>query len=635
MSPVSPTTPAGTADPAGEVIGTAGEGIETAGEVIETAGATGSAGTAGVAPQVGLPGAAGAPSPPRPAGASRLVHALVLAPRRRVWRHVHLATLGVAAVVLLVANRHQWFYGDEWAFIADRGPGLADLDLLRPHNDHWSTIPLLVYWALLGTVGLSSYLPYAAVVVGLHLALAHLLWRACLRAGARPAIATGCVGIFAVLGAGAENLLWAFQMGFVGAVACGWAAVLLHDHGGTFGGRRDVAGWAASIAALMFSGPGVVMVGVAAATVWFRRGRMAGAVLTAAPPALVYAAWWLAVGRHAERVATHPGDQWRLVDWAWRGLTHAAESVVGVPQTGGLLALALLLWWARHLDLARSRAALALAGTLGAGAFYLFTGVSRVSLGPDAATAGRYVYIAAALLLPVAALAVTRTVPAGPGPTAFVLAACAVVAVHNLGLLHTRATEEMTREQLLRGMAVATAGSLRQGDRLPQAARLPSPAENPNVTAGDLRRLDKAGWLPGGSTTPAQELTAEALTRVTLQRTGTASQLDAVGITGRGVTLVPSSSLDDAPCLEVQPTGGTPQVWLSHEAASWRVRVEGRPGATLAVQLRQGEVAGGPVSFALPSGPRDLVSRAGARTVAVTLPTAAPTTFCGVVRTEG
>jgi hypothetical protein len=414
--------------------------------------------------------------------------------RLLTWRHAHLLTLAAGFAVLMVHNRNQWFWGDEWAFVADRGPGLADMHLLQPHNEHWSTLPLLVYWALLSTVGLASYLPYAAVVVVAHLGLTHLLWRACLRAGARPAIATGVATVFVVLGAGAENLLWAFQMGFVAAVAFGWAAVLLHDHDGPFG-RRDVAGWGASVAALTCSGPALVMVGVATLTVALRRHRWRDTLLTAAVPAVVFLGWWAAEGRHAETgVGTSSEDEWRLVDWAWTGLAHAAETVVGIPETGGLLVLALLAWWALHLDQANGRRALAAASAVGALAFYLMTGTGRVGIGMESALASRYVYVAAALLLPTVALAVSQAVPETVAASVFVLVVCALVAFHNLGLLRDETSREMGYERRLRHVVMTSADELRAGGQ-------PEWSDwvlrfNPNLSPQDLRRIDGYGWLP-------------------------------------------------------------------------------------------------------------------------------------------
>jgi hypothetical protein len=410
------------------------------------------------------------------------------------WRTAHVLTLLAGFAILMVHNRYQWFWGDEWAFIADRGPGLADMRLFEAHNEHWSTIPVLVYWVLLSTVGLSSYLPYAAVVVLFHLALAHLLWRACLRVGARPEIATVVAGVFVVLGAGAENLLWAFQMGFVGAVMFGWAAILLHDHDGPFD-RRDVAGWVASVAALMCSGPALVMVGVATLTVALRRRSLRDTVLVAVVPAVTFAAWYLAEGRHARTgVNTTGEDQWRLVDWAWTGLAHALESIVGIPETGGLLVVGLLVWWALHLDLAGGHRSLAAASAVGALAFYLMTGTGRVGLGMESATAGRYVYIAAALLVPTVALIVSRTVPETAAATGFVLAVALLVAFHNLGLLREETNRQRATEQRLRQVVLTAADQQRLGLEPVWPADVMS--LNPNLSPDDLARIDGYGWLP-------------------------------------------------------------------------------------------------------------------------------------------
>jgi hypothetical protein len=545
-------------------------------------------------------------------------------PRRVPWGAVHLVSLGAAAAVLLVANRNQWFFADEWAFITDRGPGFADLDLFRPHNDHWSTIPVLVYWGLLSTVGLTSYLPYVAVVVVLHLGLSHLLWRASIRAGARPAIATGLVAVFAVLGSGAENLLWAFQMGFVGAVAFGWAAVLLHDHDGRFS-WRDLGGWVASIIALMFSGPALALVGVATVTVWLRRRRVVDTLLTAAAPALVFGAWWWSEGRHAGRVPSSSDDRWLVVDWAWTGLTDAIEAVVGIPQTGGLLVLALLFWWARHLDLASGRASLTFAGSIGAVAFFLLTATGRVSLGIESATASRYTYIAAALLLPAVAFVVTRAVPDGTAQTVFVLAVCALVGLHNLGELRTRTSEEMGREQSLGGVLVATARLLREGQ--PTAMNAPSPKDNPNLSAEDLRRIDDYGWLPEVDPTTTEELTAEAVLGIGF--VPPADQLGVVSIGGSAVNITPAEPRDGVACVAVQPITRQAQIILGADAPLWRVRLQGPANRTIRVYLVRDGDASEPMEFTLPSSPVDLVS--GARgTVAVTLPVTGATTVCGV-----
>src|SRR5258705_13975951 len=64
----------------------------------------------------------------------------------------------VAALSLwLVLGRNQWFFSDEWDFLAGRTAG--DLgDLIRPHDNHWSTLPILVYRLLWWLFGFRTYL---------------------------------------------------------------------------------------------------------------------------------------------------------------------------------------------------------------------------------------------------------------------------------------------------------------------------------------------------------------------------------------------------------------------------------------------------------------------------------------------
>ena len=87
-----------------------------------------------------------------------------------------LAVLAVALVVYL--GRSSTFWNDEWRFITFDGSGL---DYLRPFNEHWNTLPLLLYRATYAVVGLRTYLPYLLEVVVLHVvavAAAYVLVRA-------------------------------------------------------------------------------------------------------------------------------------------------------------------------------------------------------------------------------------------------------------------------------------------------------------------------------------------------------------------------------------------------------------------------------------------------------------------------
>ena len=59
-----------------------------------------------------------------------------------------LAVETVALVIYVAISRPMWFYLDEWDFLADRSATSLH-DLLRPHNEHWQTLPILAYRAIL------------------------------------------------------------------------------------------------------------------------------------------------------------------------------------------------------------------------------------------------------------------------------------------------------------------------------------------------------------------------------------------------------------------------------------------------------------------------------------------------------
>ena len=196
----------------------------------------------------------------------------------RLARHVNSARLAMAvfcaveAVAFawwLLLGRGTWFNFDEWVFLTGRGLGAQDL--LAPFNGHWSTLPTLAYRLLFGVVGLRSYAPYLAVTISLQVTTAALLRVIMRRLGIGPWIATAAASLYVLFGAGAENVLWAWQMSFVGALVFGLVHLLLVDHDGPID-RRDWLGLAAGLAALMCSGVGVAMVVMVGIAALIRRG---------------------------------------------------------------------------------------------------------------------------------------------------------------------------------------------------------------------------------------------------------------------------------------------------------------------------------------------------------------------------
>ena len=76
-----------------------------------------------------------------------------LAARRSGMVFVALAV--ASSIFVLWLGLGLTFFSDEWAFIETRSL-LDPATWWAPHNEHWSTIPILVYGALLQVVGLRS-----------------------------------------------------------------------------------------------------------------------------------------------------------------------------------------------------------------------------------------------------------------------------------------------------------------------------------------------------------------------------------------------------------------------------------------------------------------------------------------------
>jgi hypothetical protein len=306
-----------------------------------------------------------------------------------------------SGVFVLYLGRSLTFWWDEWSFITMRPSGT---DFLRPHNEHWVTLPLALYRVTLDLVGLGSYLPYLTEVVVLHLAAvcgAYVLIRR--RAGwlAATALAT----LLLLIGSGSENLFWAFQTGFVGSVMFGVWALVVVEHSSRW--RIPIA-TSFLLAALMCSGIGLVFLVVFAVRTALDR-EVGFSAFAIAVPSIAYVAWHIAFRSDAASTDGLNGPHW-VLRFVVRGVGYATGEVLGLgfSPDGRFLAFALILLLAVATAWAvikRESRALAAGSLLGLVTLYVLIGLVRVQL--DSATRSRYVYVAAFLL----ALAVADWLP--------------------------------------------------------------------------------------------------------------------------------------------------------------------------------------------------------------------------------
>jgi hypothetical protein len=555
------------------------------------------------------------------------------AARRRVplgyWA-AHLASLAAGGAFIVKVDHWSWFWFDDWDFITQRGLIRSQLGLWAPHNDHWSTLPVLAYRVLLTTFGMRSHLPFLLLLIALHLALAHVLWRMSLRVGASPLMATALVTVFAFLGAGAQDMVWSFQIGFVGSVLFGWLWLWATDHDGGFG-RRDAAGWALGIASLMCSGIGVPMLMVVAVAVSLRRGLRAAALAVSAPVA-AFAVWYALYGRLAARAA--PIDRSTVLaigTYTFDGIENAFSTTVGFAGAGAVLAVALV-WGLLRRDRSPGNGpsdAVALAGVVGVVLTYAFIGIGRSGLGAAQSDRTRYVYIAIALVLPAAALLLTAAFRPARGPLlAFGLIIAVVLAVNvNQLVLAARANVARSltaKQQILASYDLANNG----GYLLPGVAAVNY--AGPAPTVADLRQLRREGWLgaPDYRVFPRFRLGAEARMQVGALAAGTAAPATVPAVIGRasGLTLTPGRP----GCVTATAAGRNALLTLGRTTAPVLLTLTRQAPGELYSHLTDGraQVPGIPRAVPLGGRTRFLIAAAGVR-VTLALP-AGRTGICGV-----
>ena len=332
---------------------------------------------------------------------------------------VFVVAVVVALPLYLVRGHDQWFFLDDWDFLVTRQLTSVH-DLLAPHNEHWSTLPIIVYRVLWRLVGLRSYVPYQLVLVPLHLTAAVLLRRVMRRAGVGSWVATAAAGLFVFLGSGRQDIVWAFQIGFVGSLVCGLAQLLWVDHDGPVD-RRDAVGLGFGVVGLLCSGVAVTMTVVVGVAVLIRRG-LRPALLQTVPLGALYGTWYITYGHdgHAQetqqlrRLGLHVqlGRPSLLAAacFVGTGFENAFGQIAQVPGVGvllaALLAVGLVIAWGRiPLQQLRSQAAAPAALLLGSVVFLSVAAYGRAGFGPQFARQSRYVHLVTAMVLPALAVA--------------------------------------------------------------------------------------------------------------------------------------------------------------------------------------------------------------------------------------
>jgi hypothetical protein len=305
--------------------------------------------------------------------------------------HARLIVASVAllgALVILWITRGYTFYFDEWTFIVSMPTWTAETYFV-PHNEHPAMIFRLLYSALTHTVGLRAYWPYMLVAALAHAANVVLLFEL-VRRRAGELIGLAAALLLLVLGAGWEDLIWAFQMAWLLSIAFGLGALLLIRD------RRTPWGAALVAVSLGFSAVGLVFA-VAAAVQLLLTPERRREVMWLVPVGVATVAWFAVFGRQGAHPNPAPTAANLLLDpvYALWGLGAAVAGIIGEGGWFGpplLVAAALAVGWPWRRGGADPYAVGVAAGLV---AFFVVAGLSRAQLGVQQGGASRYLYVGA------------------------------------------------------------------------------------------------------------------------------------------------------------------------------------------------------------------------------------------------
>ncbi|MEM7139524.1 MAG: hypothetical protein AAF548_00730 [Actinomycetota bacterium] len=435
--------------------------------------------------------------------------------RRPAWTMV--ALMVIAHPLILALDGGQWFFLDEWDFLADRDGGDPG-DLLRFHFDHPSIIPILAYRIVWQFAGLTSYLPYQVWSVLTHVLSAGLLWLiVARRVHVRPWVALLAVTPYLLLGTGWQNIVWAFQIGLVGSMVFGFAQLYIASNPYEIS-RKDYVGVVFGILAIGCSGVGVTTTAVAGLAALISRG-WKPALLHTVPVGAVFLLWYATYG---------PEDTTPTAVWT----TDMIEMVVIAYQevfldqgwwTINAYALAMLLVGGLVLAWRNARStfhtwrvvnASAIALALGGLGFIAVTAYGRAGFfGVRFGASSRYTHILVASLVPLLAIAIDAILKRWRTALPVVLVIALAGVVPNLDEFRDRSREALFLagpENMIHALADAVAAdpTIADGTR-------PLPERAQHVTVGWLRDIIADEDVELGREVPAR-VTNEAAYRLQL-----------------------------------------------------------------------------------------------------------------------
>jgi hypothetical protein len=209
------------------------------------------------------------------------------------------------------------------------------------------------------------------------------------------------MAVMLLLGSGGDDILWAFQTASIGAVAAGIGAMVVAP-------RRPAVAAALLTVAMATSGASLAFFVGTGIHLLLTRPRALPWLLI---PFALYGAWYLAYGAAGVSALRSPSFD-GVPAYVAVGLAGSAAGALGttLPAVGVVGIAAVVIGIVRFWPIPTVVAALLVSGI----AFFVIAGVVRAELGPEQATAPRYVYIVAPAFIVAGAVLLAR-LPRRPG----------------------------------------------------------------------------------------------------------------------------------------------------------------------------------------------------------------------------
>ena len=242
---------------------------------------------------------------------------------------------GTVQTAVRFHNHHLGLLGDDYDFLLAR-EGLSVHTLLEPHNENLSTVGILLYRGIFAVVGISTAVPYIALLF-LSLWACAVLSYVFVRGALGPWIALIAPLLLVTLGPAAEALLWPFESTLLGALAFWLGAMLLIERAKP---RTDAIGCALLILGIGSQSLAVALLPATAValvlwTGWRKVWRRAWIV---ALPLVLYLAWYVIYQPHLERhLAKVPGCIVNSFVATVGDLSGVGNSSYGVPLAAALI----------------------------------------------------------------------------------------------------------------------------------------------------------------------------------------------------------------------------------------------------------------------------------------------------------